>query len=102
MSNHGLSTLHAFFLAAKAEGHTDFRLQFVTSQRGRLAFRICPRGNPETATFEVRGNTVRVAAEDANFVPTTEDTRTIDYGGTRSGEQPIVSCSLRPSGETLD
>ena len=87
--SHGHSTLHAFFLAAKAEGHTEFHLQLVTNQRGRLELRIRPRGDFETATFEVRGNTVRVAAEDVNFVPTIEDTPAIDYGGTRSGERPV-------------
>jgi hypothetical protein len=59
--SHGHSTLHAFFLAAKEEGHTEFQLQLVANQKGRLEFRIRPRGYLETAKFEVRGNTVRVA-----------------------------------------
>ncbi len=35
-------TLHAFFLAAKEEGRTEFK-QLVANQRGRVEFRIRPR-----------------------------------------------------------
>jgi hypothetical protein len=90
------STFHAFFLAAKENGYKDFELQLVTSPKGRIEFCISPRGHSEmTAKFDVRGNTVRVALSEASVVPIDEDVR-IDYGGTRSGEEP-VSMDARSS-----
>jgi len=63
------STLHAFFLAAKESGYTDFELQLVTSPRGRIEFCISPREHSEmSAKFEVRGNTVRASASEASVV----------------------------------
>jgi hypothetical protein len=90
------STLHAFFLAAKESGYTEFEIQLVTLE-GRVEFCISPREHSEmSAKFEIRGNMVRAAASDASGVPTdasgvpTDDTDVrIDYGGTRSGEAPL-------------
>ena len=92
------STLHAFFLAAKESGYTDFELQLVKSPKGRIEFCISPREHSEmSAKFEVRGNTVRAAPSWASVVPADEDVR-IDYGGTRSGEEPVrVSLGARSS-----
>ena len=78
------STLHAFFLAAKESGYTEFELRLLTSPKGRVEFCMSPREHSEiSANFEVRG--VRTAASDASVV-LAEDTRVINYGGTRSGE----------------
>jgi hypothetical protein len=86
------STLHAFFLAAKDKGHTEFQLQLITNRRGRIEFCISPRGHSEMrGKFEVRGNMVRAAAKEANVAVTTDDTDHIDYGGTRSGEDLTAS-----------
>ena len=83
------STLHAFFLAAKEGGYTEFELQLVASPKGRVEFCISPREHSEiSAKFEVRGNTVRTAASDASVV-LADDIHVIDYGGTRSGEAPL-------------
>jgi hypothetical protein len=93
------STLHAFFLAAKESGCTEFELQLVTSPKGKIEFCISPRGHSEMSVkFDVRGNTVRaVAASEASVTPADEDVR-IDYGGTRSGEEPVrVSPGARSS-----
>jgi len=50
-----------------------------------------------SAKFEVRGNTVRAAASEAIVISADEDVR-IDYGGTRSGEEPVrVSLGARSS-----
>jgi hypothetical protein len=89
---------HAFFLAAKERGCTDFELQLVTKPKGRIEFVSVREGNSEvSAKFEVRGNMVRVAASEAGVVPADEDVR-IDYGGTRSGEEPVrVSPGARSS-----
>jgi hypothetical protein len=82
------STLHAFFLAAKESGYTEFELQLVTSPKGRIEFCISPRGHSEmSAKFDVRGNTVRSAVSAASVVPA--DDADINYGGTRSGEEPV-------------
>jgi hypothetical protein len=91
------STLHAFFLAAKERGYTEFELQMVTSPKGRIEFWISPRGHSEmTAKFDVRGNTVRAAASKASVVP--PDDPDVNYGGTRSGEEPVwVSPGARSS-----
>jgi hypothetical protein len=92
------STLHAFFLAAKESGYTEFELQLVASPKGRIELCISPREHSEmSAKFEVRGNTVRAAPSWASVVPADEDVR-IDYGGTRSGEEPVrVSPGARSS-----
>src|SRR4026208_2606668 len=83
------STLHAFFLAAKESGYTEFELQLVTSPKGRVEFCISPREHSEmSAKFDVRGNTVRAAASEASVVPLDDADVRIDYGGTRSGEEP--------------
>ena len=79
------STLHAFFLAAKESGYTEFELRLLTSPKGRVEFCMSPREHSEiSANFEVRGNMVRTAASDASVV--LEDTHVMNYGGTRSGE----------------
>ena len=53
------STLHAFFLAAKEGGYTEFELQLVASSKGRVEFCISPREHSEiSAKFEVRGNMI--------------------------------------------
>ena len=67
------STLHAFFLAAKESGYTEFELQLVTSPKGRVEFCVSPREHSEIgAKFEVRGNMVRAAAnERASSLQTT-------------------------------
>jgi hypothetical protein len=84
------STLHAFFLAAKENGYTEFELQLVTNPKGRIEFCISPREHSEmSATFDVRGNTVRVAVSDMSVVPVDDAEVRIDYGGTRSGEEPV-------------
>jgi hypothetical protein len=97
------STLHAFFLAAKESGDTEFELQLVSSLKGRIVICISPRGHSEMrATFDVRGNTVRVAPGEASSVPIDDADVRIDYGGTRSGEEPVrprarSSLSRRPA-----
>ena len=84
------STLHAFFLAAKENGYTEFELRLATSPKGRIEFCISPREHSEmSATFDVRGNTVRVAVSDMSVVPVDDAEVRIDYGGTRSGEEPV-------------
>jgi hypothetical protein len=86
------STLHAFFLAAKGSGYTEFQLQLITNPRDRIEFCISPRGHSEmSANFEVRGNMVRAAAKEASVVFITDDTDRINYGGTRSGEDLTAS-----------
>jgi hypothetical protein len=83
------ASLHAFFMAAKERGYTNFQLQLITNPEGRMEFRITPqRRSKMNAKFEVRGNTVRAAVKDAGVAPTTHD-NDIDYGGTRSGEHPV-------------
>ena len=87
------STLHAFFLAAKESGHTEFKLQLIADPNGRIELWISPRGYSEmSARFEVRGNMVRAVAE--SVFPTTDnaDAR-IDYGGTRSGEEAVPNLT---------
>jgi len=84
------STLHAFFLAAKESGYTEFRLQLVTSSKGRVELCISPREHSEmSAKFEVRGNMVRAVLIEASVVPADETDVGINYGGTRSGEEPV-------------
>ena len=84
------STLHAFFLAAKESGCTEFELQLVTSPKGKIEFCISPRGHSEMSVkFDVRGNTVRAAPSEASAVPIDDADVRIDYGGTRSGEEPV-------------
>jgi hypothetical protein len=85
------STLHAFFLAAKESGYTEFRLQLVTSSMGRVELCISPREHSEvSAKFDVRGNMVRAVLDEASGVgPTDETDIGINYGGTRSGEEPV-------------
>ena len=83
------STLHSFFLTAKENGYTEFELQLVANQEGRVEFCISPQGHAEMkAKFEIRGNMVRAVANDVSAVPDTRDLP-VDYGGTRSGPQPI-------------
>jgi hypothetical protein len=93
------STLHAFFLAAKQSGYTDFELQLVTSPKGKIEFCISPQGHSEMSVkFDVRGNTVRVTASEASVVPVDDADVRLDYGGTRSGEEPVeVSPGARSS-----
>jgi hypothetical protein len=84
------STLHAFFLAAKESGYTEFELRLVASPKGRIELCISPREHSEmSAKFEVRGNTVRAAPSEASVVPAEETDVGINYGGTRSGEEPV-------------
>ena len=89
LTNSHHSTLHAFFVAAKESGYTEFELRLVTSPKGRLEFCISPREHSEIgAKFEVRGNMIRAAANDASVVPV-DGTDFGIYGGTRSGEAPL-------------
>jgi hypothetical protein len=82
------STLHAFFLAAKEKGYTEFQLQLINS-KGRIEFCISPQGHSEMSVrFEVRGNMVRAAAKEGSVIPSTDDAD-ISYGGSRSGEAPV-------------
>jgi hypothetical protein len=91
------STLHAFFLAAKESGCTEFELQLVTSPKGKIEFYISPRGHSEMSVkFDVRGNTVRAAASEASVVPIDDADVRLDYGGTRSGEEPVRVSSDAP------
>lgn len=90
------STFHAFFLAAKDMGYTEFELLLVTRPKDRIEFRISARGNSElTAKFDVRGNTVRAAASEASVSSVDDADVQIDYGGTRSGEEPVRVLSGR-------
>ena len=93
------STLHAFFLAAKESGYTDFELQLVTSPKGRIEFCISPREHSEmSAKFDVLGNLVRAVVSEVNIVPVDDTDVRINYGGTRSGEEPVrVSPGARSS-----
>ena len=89
LRNGHYSTLHAFFLAAKESGYTEFELQLVMSPKGRVEFCVSPREHSEIgAKFEVRGNMIRAAANNASVVPA-DDTDFGIYGGTRSGEAPL-------------
>jgi hypothetical protein len=63
------STLHAFFLAAKENGCTEFELQLITSPKGGIEFYISARASEMTAKFEVRGNMIRAAARVVSVVP---------------------------------
>jgi len=93
------STLHAFFLSAKESGYTEFELQVVTTPKGRVELCISPREHFEmSAKFDVRGNTVCAAPSEASAVPIDDADVRIDYGGTRSGEEPVrVSPGSRSS-----
>jgi hypothetical protein len=95
--NHHHSTFHAFLLAAKEKGYSDFQLRLVANQNGRIEFTICPRGRSETAKFEVRGNMLRAAAN-VDVIPMTDHAPVIDYGGTRSGERPVEVVIEAPAG----
>src|SRR5262245_4924204 len=98
LSNRHPATLHAFFLEAKEEGHTAFQLQLIDNSKGRIEFSISPLGHSEmSANFELRGNTVRApVAKDASLVPITDDTDTLfNFGGTRSGEEPVPRNRFR-------
>ena len=78
------STLHAFFLAAKESGYTEFELQLVTSPKGRIEFCMSSRGHSEvSAKFDVRGNMVRAAVSEASVVPVDGPDVCINYGATR-------------------
>jgi hypothetical protein len=90
LSNGHYATLHAFFLAAKESECTEFELQLGTSAKGRIEFCISPRGHSEmSAKFDLRGNMVRAVVSEVNIVPVDDTDVRIDYGGTRSGEEPI-------------
>src|SRR5262249_45024025 len=97
LSNGHYATLHAFFLAAKESECTEFELQLGTSPKGRIEFCISPRGHSEmSAKFDVRGNIVRAVVSEVSVVHVDDTDVRIDYGGTRSGEEP-VSMGLRSS-----
>ena len=90
LRNGHYSTLHAFFLAAKESGYTEFELQLGIGPKGRIEFCISPRGHSEmSAKFDVRGNTVRTAVGEPSVIRVDDADVRIDYGGTRSGEEPI-------------
>jgi hypothetical protein len=89
LSNGHHSTLHAFFLAAKEKGCTEFELKLIANSNGGIEFCISPQGHSEmSANFELRGNMVRAAAAKGASVPFADDTD-INFGGTRSGEEPV-------------
>jgi hypothetical protein len=51
-----------------------------------------------SAEFDVRGNTVRTCVSEPSVVPLDNADVRIDYGGTRSGEEPVrVSPGARSS-----
>jgi len=60
-SNGHFATLHAFLLAAKEMGHTEFRLQTsVGIAKGKLEISIHTQAQSGmSAKFDVRGNMVR-------------------------------------------
>src|SRR5215831_14660133 len=99
LSNGHYSTLHAFFLTAKESECTEFELQLGTSAKGRIEFCISPRGHSEmSAKFDVLGNLVRAVVSEVDIVPVDDTDVRIDYGGTRSGEEPVrVSPGARSS-----
>jgi hypothetical protein len=99
LRNGHYSTLHAFFLAAKESECTEFELQLGTSPKGRIEFYISPRGHSEmSAKFDVLGNLVRAVVSEVNIVPVDDTDVRINYGGTRSGEEPVrVSPGARSS-----
>jgi hypothetical protein len=99
LRNGHYSTLHAFFLAAKESGCTEFELQLGTSPKGRIEFCISAREHSEmSAKFDVRGNIVRAVVSEVSVVPVDDTDVRIDYGGTRSGEEPVrVSPDSRSS-----
>jgi hypothetical protein len=89
-------TLHAFFLAAKEKGLTEFQLRLINS-KGRIEFCIRPQGHSEmSAEFEVRGNMVRATAKAASVIPITDDAdidlwRNPFRGGPRLGSVKITA-----------
>jgi hypothetical protein len=92
------STFHAFFLAAKESGYTEFELQLLTSPRGRVEFCISPREHSEmSAKFDVRGNTVRAVVSEVSVVPVDDTDVRIDYVGTRSGGEPVRATRSSPT-----
>jgi len=99
LANGHHSTFHAFFLAAKERGYTEFELKLVTSPKGKIEFCLSPRGHSEMSVkFDVRGNTVRAAASGVSVVPLDDADVRLEFGGTRSGEEPVeVSPGARPS-----
>jgi len=62
-----------------------------------LNFVLAREATPKmTAKFDVRGNTVRAAVSESN-VSLTDETN-VNYGGTRSGEEPLrLSSDARSS-----
>src|SRR6185437_11827099 len=80
-------------------GCTEFELQLVASPKGKIEFCISPQGHSKmSAKFDVRGNTVRASASEASVVPIDDADVRIDYGGTRSGEEPVrISPGSRSS-----
>jgi len=90
LRNGHYSTMHAFFLAAKESECTEFELQLGTSPKGRIEFCISPRGHSEmSAKFDVLGNVVRAVVSEVSVVSVDDPDVRIDYGGTRSGEEPV-------------
>jgi hypothetical protein len=97
LRNGHYSTLHAFFLAAKESECTEFELQLGTSAKGRIEFCISPRGHSEmSAKFDVLGNLVRAVVSEVSIVPVGDTDVRIDYGGTRSGEEPVLDARSSP------
>ena len=51
-----------------------------------------------SAKFDVRGNMVRAVVSEVSVVPVDDTDVRINYGGTRSGEEPVrVSLGARSS-----
>jgi len=93
------STLHAFFLAAKESGFTEFELQLVASPKGRIELCISPREHSEmSAKIRSERQHGSCSPGGASVVPADETDVGINYGGTRSGEEPVrVSPGTRSS-----
>ena len=99
------STLHAFFLAAKESGYTEFALRLLTSPKGRVEFCMSPREHPEIgAKFEVRGNMTSCSRQRCERRPCRRDGfwslwRHAVRGGTRSGSTVPIglhqACAIR-------
>src|SRR5262245_18388411 len=91
------STLHAFFLAAKEKGDTEFQLRLLANANGKIEFCISPQAQSEmSANFEVRSSTVRAAAAKDVSVQIPDYTYIL-FGGTRSGEEPVLRFNSAPS-----
>jgi hypothetical protein len=49
-----------------------------------------------SAKFDVRGNMVRTVVSAVSVLPVDDTDVRIDYGGTRSGEEPVLDARSSP------